>query len=162
MKDTHTPIEARPTTDPDLDAELTPAALLHGAAVYLHRHGWTQGEVFDLVGGPDPDTAIIDDENIGPLWPKACAVGAINMAGYGRCMLTADTEPTDDEARPVIRALRVFAATIDPDYDPCETSAVDVIGDWNDAEDRTRDDVIQALHDAADDWDRIHTTGGAR
>ena len=27
---------------------------------------------------------------------------------------------------------------------------------------RTIDEVVQALNDAADDWDRLHPTGGAR
>ena len=40
-------------------------------------------------------------------------------------------------------------------------SADDVVGDWNDDADRTADEVIDILRDAADDWDSRHP-GGAR
>jgi hypothetical protein len=35
-------------------------------------------------------------------------------------------------------------------------------GHWNDDKGRTLTEVIEALTDAADDWDRTHHTGGAR
>jgi hypothetical protein len=140
MKATH-----HPNVDTDDDA--TPADVLRGAAAYLRRHGWIKGTIFDLLS-PEP-------------FPPACAIGAINMATYGRCIISADDHTDDPEADQVIRALRVFASTLDPDYDPFETSAVDLIGDWNDQPGRTRTDVVEALTAAADDWDTAHT-GGAR
>ncbi len=142
MKATH-----NQTVDPDDDTALTPADLLRGAATYLRRHGWIKGTIFDLLS-PEP-------------FPPACAIGAINMATYGRPILNADDNHDDPETDQVIRALRVFASTLDPDYDPFETSAVDLIGDWNDQPSRTRHDVVQALTEAADDWDTAHT-GRAR
>ena len=63
-----------------------------------------------------------------------------------------------------IRAMRVFAAFLDLEYtgNAYDTSAIDVIGDWNDHDGRTLDEVIETLTDAADDWARAHPAGGAR
>ncbi|GGQ86744.1 DUF6197 family protein [Couchioplanes azureus] len=147
MKATHHPLAVPDTTT---NTAVTPAVLLRCAALYLQTHGWTQGEVFDYLAQDS--------------FPPACAIGAINAAAYGRCILTAtdDTTLFDHDAWGVMSALRMFAACLDPDYDPFQTSAIDVIGQWNDAEHRTRDEVIQALNEAADDWDAAHSAGGAR
>ncbi|WP_433789317.1 DUF6197 family protein [Actinoplanes sp. CA-252034] len=144
------------TPTPDLDATMTPADLLRGAAVYLQQHGWTRHQFFDMTA----DTA-------GP-FPPACASGAIMTAATGRSlatgMLVIDGDDTA-EAIAAIRAMRVFAAWIDLEYtanDGYGNSAIDVIGDWNDFADRTLNEVIEALTDAANEWDTIHHTGGAR
>jgi hypothetical protein len=142
MKATHNP----PTTTDE--PGMTPAVLLRGAALYLQTHGWTQGELFDYL----TEAA----------FPPACTIGAVNIAGYGRCILTADDDTDDTDGWAVIRALRVFAATIDVDYDPLTSSAIDAIGDWNDHDGRTLDEVVECLTTAADDWQAAHTTGGAR
>ncbi|MFI5491355.1 hypothetical protein [Actinoplanes sp. NPDC051859] len=146
MKATHNPL----AVPDDTTTPATPAVLLRCAALYLQTHGWTQGEVFDYLA---TDT-----------FPPACALGAINTAAYGRCLLTAsdDTTSFDHDGWGVIPALRVFAGSLDPDYDPFQTSAVDVIGQWNDTPDRTLDQVVQALTEAADDWDLAHPAGSAR
>ncbi|WP_436523396.1 DUF6197 family protein [Actinoplanes sp. HUAS TT8] len=147
----------QPTTTPDDDPAMTPAALLRGAALYLGTHGWTQHEFYDLV-----------DDTTGP-FPPACASGAIMAAAHGRCFgnnigaLDVHREDTDTIA--AIRAMRVFAAYLDLEYIPnnnYDTSAIDVIGDWNDYDGRTIDEVIEGLIDAATEWDRLRTTGGAR
>jgi hypothetical protein len=149
MKATHKP----PTLDNDTG--MTPADLLRGAAVYLRRYGFTQGEFFDLLADTD-----------GP-FPPACASGAIITAAHGRCpatgILTLDGDDTP-ETLAAIRAMRVFAAFLDLEYtgNPYDTSAIDVIGDWNDHDGRTLDEVVECLTDAADDWDRVHHAGGAR
>jgi hypothetical protein len=143
MKATH-----NQSTTAVIDPQITPADLLRGAALYLQHHGWTQGELFDYL------TAAA--------FPPACAIGALNAAAYGRCMLTADDDTDESDAWGVLTALRVFAASIEPDYDPFQTSAIDVIGGWNDEKDRTVNEVVQALTEAADDWDTAHPTGGAR
>ncbi|GIF04691.1 DUF6197 family protein [Actinoplanes siamensis] len=146
----------QPTTSSDIDPVITPAALLRAAAVYLQHHGWTQHQFYDLIA-----------DTTGP-FPPACASGAIMTAATGRCLasgictLDGDEDPDTITA---IRALRVFAAWLDLEYTPVgyyETSAIDVIGDWNDYAGRTFDEVIETLTDAADDWDRTHLTGGAR
>jgi hypothetical protein len=150
MKATHNP----PTLDDD--PTMTPAALLRGAALYLQRHGWTQGQFFELLADTD-----------GPL-PPACTSGAINICVIGRPALAADVSDTDpDESAAAITAMRVFAAYLDPDYTFHDLtclgpSAIDVIGDWNDDKGRTLDDVVQALNEAANDWETAHPTGGAR
>jgi hypothetical protein len=149
MKATHQP--------PTLDHQpgTSPADLLRGAALYLTRHGWTQGQFFDLLADTD-----------GPFMP-ACASGAIITAASGRCLpnglLTDDDQHPD--ALAAMRAMRVFADWIDGGYVPVDgfpASSIDVIGDWNDHDGRTLTEVIEALTDAADDWDRTHHTGGAR
>ncbi|BFU43389.1 hypothetical protein [Krasilnikovia sp. MM14-A1004] len=146
MKATHKP----PTLDHQPDA--TPAELLHGAAAYLRRHGWIQGDFFDL----------LTDE----AFPPACAMGAINVCAHGRPTLGSDDTADDTLTDAAIRAKRVLAAYLDPEYltDGLlhERSAIDIIGDWNDQDGMTTELVAASLDDAADDWDRLHTTGGAR
>lgn len=149
MKATHTP----PTTT--AEPGITPADLLHGAALYLTAHGWTQGQFFDLLADTD-----------GP-FPPACASGAIMTAATGRCLadgiytLDGDDNP---ETIAAIRAMRVFAGFLDLEYSPAVSpiSAIDVIGDWNDYDGRTLDEVVECLTDAANDWQTAHTTGGTR
>ena len=145
---------------PTLDDEpgMTPADLLRGAAVYLKRHGWTKGQFFEQLADTD-----------GPFVP-ACASGAIMTVAHGQCVpngIIRYDETTDPNAAAAARAMRVFANWLDSDYisDSVEVlpvSYLDVIGDWNDDKGRTLDEVVQALTDAADDWDRAHPTGGAR
>jgi hypothetical protein len=144
------------TPTPEPEPAMTPAELLRGAALYLQHHGWTQQQFFDLTA----------DTN-GP-FPPACASGAIMTAATGRClatgMLTLDGDE-NPETIAVLRAMRVFADWIDGGYLPIEgypASSIDVIGDWNDFADRTLTEVIDALTDAANEWDTIHHTGGAR
>ena len=149
MKATHRP----PTLDHDTG--ITPADLLRGAALYLTRHGWTQGQFFDLLADTD-----------GP-FPPACSSGAIITAACGRCL--SDSVFADDQDDPditaALRAMRAFADYLNGGYIPLDeypVSAIDIIGDWNDHDGRTLTEVIEALTDAADDWDRTHHTGGAR
>src|SRR5215475_5812016 len=68
--DTMHPIREPSTVDTDAGApfELTPAAVMRGAALYLHRHGWHQGDLF------------ADEQTI---TPPACLLGAIRMAACG-------------------------------------------------------------------------------
>ena len=126
------------THPPATRTAVEPAELLHAAALYLKRHGWTQGEFFDLLSDQP--------------FPPACAAGAITIAAYGRCI--ADSlfdldDPANDDA---IRAMRLFAGWLDGTYDPYETSAIDIIGDYNDHETRTVDEVVDALRTAADEY----------
>jgi hypothetical protein len=146
----------QPTPTPHPDPAMNPGDLLRGAALYLKHHGWTQHQFYDLTA----------DFN-GP-FPPACTSGAIMTAATGLCLangmctLDGDENP---ETLDAMRAMRLFAAWIDLEYIPNAsygTSAIDVIGDWNDYDGRTLDEVIETLTDAADDWDGIHHTGGAR
>ncbi len=158
MKATHKPaIPADLCTPiPDItDPVMTPAVLLRGAALYLRRHGWTVGEFFDLLTEAT--------------FPPACSLGAINMCAHGRPILCSDDGAQDDDTDAAIVAMRVFAASLDPDYGfgsadygQGSSSAIDIVSGWNDDPTRTLDDVVQALTEAADDWDRTHPTGGAR
>lgn len=141
------------TTDP-----MNPAALLRSAAVYLKAHGWTQGAFFQsfdfMATDPKP-------------FPAACASGAISVCAHGRPVLGSDDSANDCDTDAAITAMRVFAAYLDPEYGTNATtvigpSAIDVIGDWNDDKGRTIGEVIEALTDAAGDWEAAHPTGGAR
>jgi hypothetical protein len=149
MKATHQPT-ITPASDP-----MRPSTLLRGAAIYLGTHGWTQHQFYDLLADTDAP------------FPPACASGAIMTAITGSCiaegMCTLDADENPDTVD-VIRAMRVFAAFLDVEYtgNAYDTSAIDVIGDWNDYDGRTLDEVVECLTDAADDYDRAHTTGGAR
>ncbi|MEU7908983.1 hypothetical protein [Actinoplanes sp. NPDC049118] len=148
MKATHTP----PILD--LDTGMTPADLLRGAARYLFMHGWKQGDFFDLLSDKP--------------FPPACSLGAINICAHGRPILCSDDESQDADTDAAITAMRVLAAYLDPDYSTTVdifaymTSAIDIVSGWNDEDDRTIGEVIETLTDAADNWDRAHTTGGAR
>jgi hypothetical protein len=147
MKATHNP----PILD--LDTGTTPADLLRGAALYLTRHGWLQGDFFDLLAEAN--------------FPPACSLGAINIAAHGRPILGSDNGADDELTDNAIRAVRVLAAYLYPEYESVDNfaykvSAIDIVSGWNDDDDRTLAEVIETLTDAADDWDRAHITGGAR
>ena len=150
MKATHN-LPTTPVSDP-----MRPSALLRGAVIYLGTYGWTQHEFYDMTADTD-----------GP-FPPACTSGAIMTAATGRClahgMCTLDGDE-DPETIAALRTMRYFADWLDCESAPAEAfpvSSIDVIGDWNDYDGRTRDEVIEILTDAANDWDTTHATGGAR
>jgi hypothetical protein len=138
----------QPTRESVNDPVLTPPVLLRGAALYLFLHGWNKGGFFDFASGKP--------------FPPACALGAINISAYGRAILGSDDDADDANTDAAIKAMRVFAAHIDPEYDVNVTSAIDVVGDWNDDQSRTVGEVILMLTDAACDWEAAHPSGGAR
>ena len=133
---------------------MSPAALLRGAALYLTRHGWVQGQFFDLM---------VEDR-----FPPACSLGAINICAHGRPILCSDDTAEDPNTDAAIGAMRVLAAHLCPEY--TETvdvfaymaSAIDIVSGWNDDDERTYAEVIETLTDAAHDWETAHPTGGAR
>ncbi|MFB6396180.1 DUF6197 family protein [Polymorphospora lycopeni] len=137
MKATHQP----PTT-----GDTTPADLLRGAALYIERHGWNQGAFFQLP----------TRHRLAP----ACAMGALRIAATG----TTDSIILDDVFTQVLAAQAILANHLEPDYDHTTDLEADlnfeVISDWNDDGDRTAAEVVTALRDAADTWDRLHPTGG--
>ncbi len=148
MKATHTPLICAPDTG--LDTEITPADLLRGAAQYLRRYGRITGEFFDLF----TDTT----------FPAACTLGAINICAHGRPILCSDDGSQDTDTDNAITAARLLAAALDSDYanGDIATSAIDIVSGFNDNPDTTDGDVINALTETADDWDRAHILGGTR
>jgi hypothetical protein len=144
MKATHQPT-LTPATDP-----MRPSALLRGAATYIETYGRTTGEFFDL----------LSDQQ----FPPACAAGAIGIAAHGRPVLCSDESTEDTASDAAITAMRVFAASLDGDYANGDhsTSAIDIIGAVNDNPKTSDTDIVMALNEAADDWDRAHPIGGAR
>ncbi|MEV6377281.1 DUF6197 family protein [Micromonospora musae] len=129
MKATHN----SPTT-----VQVTPADLLRMAAVYLRRHGWTQGDYY---------TVVFD-----ALTPRACASGALSMAAYGTTvdLPYATDRPEQADYRAAQRVLMDYLG-VD------STSGLFL---WNDTPGRTAGEVITAFEAAADEWDRLHTEGG--
>ena len=153
MKATHKPPT---TTAPHLtipasaDPALPPSLLLRCAATYIEIYGRTTGEFFDLLSAQP--------------FPPACAGGAINIAAHGRPVLCSDDGTDDAVTDAAITAMRVFAASLDPDFAAGDHSvcAIDIVSGFNDDPHTTDTDVILALTEAADDWDRAHIPGGAR
>src|SRR4051812_36163506 len=92
----------QPTLTPSTDPAMTPAMLLRGAARYLQTHGWIKGEFFDVL----TDAA----------FPPACSLGAINICAHGRPILGSEDTAEDTNTDAAIRAMRVFAAYLDPTY----------------------------------------------
>jgi hypothetical protein len=145
MHPTQKPADTGPTDTGELTG--TPADTLRVAATYLETHGWTQGVFF---------------AGITDLYPPACAAGAIRAVVYGY---------PDDKitpAHPLLGCVQAALSTlaeslgladsVDADWDWFEV-VQDTIASWNDATERTLEQVVQALRDAADDYDR-ETYGG--
>jgi hypothetical protein len=145
-----TPACLRVTAPASADPALTPSLLLRCAARYIQTYGRTTGEFFDLLSDQP--------------FPPACASGAINIAAHGKAILCSDDGADDAVTDAAITAMRVFAAYLDSDYASGDltVSAIDIIGGFNDDPATTDTDVVQALNEAADDWDRTHPGGGAR
>jgi hypothetical protein len=149
------PATGSPAGPSTMGIDLTPADILRGAALYLQRHGWTQGEYIAY----RPTT---DDP-----FPPACAHGAIAVAAYGH----ATDDPYNDLDGNDAAGRRLFGRAVDffDDHIVRTTVDLDTIDPdddgfnavrWNDSSGRTDAEVIAALHVAADEWD--HTHGGAR
>jgi hypothetical protein len=132
-----------------VEADPTPAEILHAAALYLRRHGWTQGTLYR--------------HNNTAMFPPACADGAICVAVLGRPV----NGQFDPNQLTLVRAAEQTLADHLTEQSEAAgigttTAPVDpftVITDWNDEGDRTVEHVIAALQAAAHRWSRIH--GGA-
>jgi hypothetical protein len=126
--------------DTDDRSVVTPATILRGAALYLTRHGWIQNDYYADITQP---------------FPAACVTGAIAMAAYGR------TTPYPSHTNaPGVRDYR-RAVDVLTDYLDCEAhgpydpdSDIVLPFSWNDATDRTAEQVISTLHAAAEQYDR--------
>jgi hypothetical protein len=120
------------------------ARIQRDAARYLDRHGWIQGAYYDTTAGA--------------FTPAACLVGAIGMVCYGG-PVDAPALNFDDPGFPDFEQALAHLDRYLLDEEDC------VAYDFNDARGRTKDQVIEALYNAASDWDRIHslpTLGGGR
>lgn len=131
------------TTD---GADESPAHTLRAAALYLDDHGWIQGAYYATTS---PSTMFT---------PAACALGAIAIVVHGTVVDCPESSelpgyPALDGARQALTTSLNKAA----DIPPWEFT----IGEWNDQSGRTVEQVIQACRNAADAYDRAHTTGGA-
>jgi hypothetical protein len=142
-----------PTQPVDL-VEVTAAATLRGAALYLRRHGWRQGDMFDL---SVPAIA----------FPPACGLGAIRMALTGDAEIGADSWPPETVAdfEAAVMALADYLFTWYDQPDPTTVSVAgmswpeQIVADWNDDPTRNVAQVMAALYSAADDWSYHHRKG---
>jgi hypothetical protein len=132
-------------------APVTPADLLRMAALYLRRHGWHQGTYYH------PTTE---------LFPPACAAGAIGIAAAGH-RVEHFSQLAPDALGDYLAALAAFVDYLDTteplflvDEDGFVIDEHTSPYSWNDDPCRTAEQVITALETAADEWDRLHTTGG--
>lgn len=142
------------THNPPTDVQVTPADLLRMAALYLRRHGWTQGTYYATDALADNPT------------PPACVVGAIGIACAGHKVEHFADLDTDDR-HTYLDAIAVLVDYLDDHY-PIHLFDDDglCIDDhtspysWNDDPLCTADKVIAALEGAAKEWDRLHIQGG--
>jgi hypothetical protein len=125
---------------------ITPSDLLRGAATYLTRYGWHQGQFF---ASSDP-------------FPAASADGALLMAVYGRPVdvfdpanVTLFDEPDYDLWIGALDAVEDHLG-LRRGFVPAQhiIAPGDLLFAWQDDPNRTRDQVVTALHEAADDFDR--------
>ncbi len=137
-----------PTHNPSVDVtavvDSTPADVLRGAALYLRRHGFHQGDMF---------------ASLTILTPAACAQGAVKMAICG----DPQASYTLDQVALFDLTMIVLAEHVGMSYDrntelfelfPAKDPG-DWVADWNDDSRRTAEQVITAMTTAADDWDHI-------
>jgi len=125
-------------------AEPSPANILRAAVDYLQLYGWRKGGFFA--------TTVTDPVAFAP----ACVAGAICTVAVGRMVEPCDL-PWGRDGYAAHRALTYFCGYLHDGVDVC---VADLIGDWNDENGRTVNDVILTLTDAADEWDRLHPVGG--
>jgi hypothetical protein len=149
-------MHATQNTPAPVDTERTPAGVLRDAADYIEAHGWHQGSLYDWL--TDADVTL----------PPACAAGALYHVGWGYDRPTDWVEESLHPRRTVtFAAFRLLAGylvdtgatTVPLPHAEILAAYEEVIGGWNDHDDRTITEVTQTLRGAADEWDRIH--GGA-
>lgn len=141
------------THQPPTHAPVTTADLLRMAALYLRRHGWTQGTYYATTPANYPT-------------PPACAAGAIGIACAGHTVEHV-TQLDPDTLADYLATLAAFVDHLDTAYPMFLTNEDGFVIDehtspysWNDDPARTAEQVITALQAAGDEWDRLHLTGG--
>ncbi|QOC90244.1 DUF6197 family protein [Micromonospora craniellae] len=144
-------------THPPTDLQVTSADLLRMAARYLELRGWTQGNPYE------------SGEH--PAFPPACTLGAITLAVYGT-PTSIESQQCGDPTAAILRdnTVRCLADFLwhdgrTPDFDSTSgswTSTTEIVAEWNDEPTQTLTDVLDILHAAADEWDRLHITGGEK
>jgi hypothetical protein len=120
----------------------TTADILDAAAAVLERNGWYQGDFFE---------PLIDDSDGTDVPPRDCPV-----CGLGAIMIAAGMDPGGDGLcldSPAWAAAKAFAAhlgRLEPDEITPANYVIHTIGeDWNDAGDRTADQVTGELRACA-------------
>ena len=123
---------SQPTQNQAADPAAT-ARTLWDAALYLGRYGWIQGAYYDA-------TAVV-------FTPAACLVGAIAMVCYGGPV----EAPAQHFGTPEFDAFDAAVSYLDSylgrEHGVC-------CYEFNDTTGRTASEVLDALHQAADELDR--------
>jgi hypothetical protein len=109
------------------------ADVLDLAAGHIDKFGWIQGDLWDVVAEREKP----------PSECPVCAMGALNMALHGT--------PRFPEVRPGDLAAHDVADYLERRLDGTE------LADWNDAPERTRDEVTRLFRETA-----AELRGGAR
>jgi hypothetical protein len=123
-----------------------PARVLRDAADYLTWHGWTRKKFYAFTSSHTP---------------AACAMGAIVAVVVGRPApeVFDDEEPAvaDVDVNVVLTVAQLLAGYLGQQattHDDDEWSAGNQVTTWNDQDGRTANEVVSALLEAADEWDR--------
>jgi hypothetical protein len=142
--------------------EVGPAHVLREAKTYIATYGWHQGDMFATVDEP---------------CPPACAAGAIRFVVAGNALPFDYAVQSGD--RDLERLYDLFMDAVDvlawylintgavpadatADMFDDGTTPYDIVADWNDDPARNVAQIVAVLNGAADEWDRMHTSEGAR
>jgi hypothetical protein len=135
----------------------TPADVLRATARYIYSNGWHQGSPYGPITLP------------GAGLPPACIEGALHVTLCGHADADTRCDATPETWRQIHHTTRVLAGHLydtvqpaDPWVDGDTPNDAQIVTDWNDEYGRTAGEVIATLREAADEWDRSHTVGGAR
>lgn len=107
--------------------------ILLDAADYLVEHGWFQGGMFDWGG-----LEALDNN------PAACALGAVQQVRREGGTFPLPVDSACPARTRLAETVRRIAPPVNGD------SEISIIAEWNDAPDRTKEEVVDALREAAD------------
>ena len=113
---------------------VTPARTLRATAVYLARHGWVQGCLYD------PSATVFT--------PAACWVGALGMVCYGGPVDAPAVNYEDPGYGDFVAAQQFLQKYLKA------TRGDEGLYSFNDVRGRTREEIIAVLNEAADQWER--------
>jgi len=140
-----------------------PVQVLRDAADYLEANGWTRDEFFTpkyriVVCGGEPEAFFTDEP------PAACALGGIQIAVTGEPVdVFANgfnvTPATDRQFKAVLHATELVVDHLRREHNTAglgSLSKVVALARWNDRNGRTAAEVISAMRDAAETYERSH------
>lgn len=117
------------------------AKVLRDAADVIERNGWTQDQLYDVeaeAAGKDPKDCPV------------CLMGAINVASFGDPSWRGTPADFNEGAMKRLADWAALAAVDHLNDLYAGTAMEPVLSDWNDAPNRTQDQVTAFLRAAAD------------